>query len=86
MDSKADEAEEHEESPSRSNEDGNGGDAREGSDSEVDSPAQLQRIGSGRGSLKVVHRGVPVPGQGKGTMVDVRRSLSGGHGMSRPSP
>ena len=38
VDSEADEAEEHKESPSRSNEDGSGGDAREGSDFEVDSP------------------------------------------------
>ena len=38
MDSEVDEAEEHEKSPSRSNEDGSGGDAREGSDSEVHSP------------------------------------------------
>ena len=82
VEEEADEAEEHEESPSRSNEDG--GDAREGSDSEVDSPAQLRRTRSGRGSRKAVHRGVLVLGKGKGTMADVRRSLSGGQSM-RPA-
>ena len=78
VDSEADEAKEHEESPSRSNEDGSGGDAREGSDFEVDSPLQIQRTERGRGSREPVLRGVPVVGKGKGTMADVRRSLSGG--------
>ena len=81
VDSEADEAEEHKESPSRSNEDGNGGDAREGSDSEVDSPLQIRRTERGRGSREPVLRGVLVLGKGKGTMADVRRSLSGGQSM-----
>ena len=62
VDLEANEAEEHKKSPSRSNEDGSGGDAREGSNSEVDSLAQSQRTENGRGLLKVVHIGVPVPG------------------------
>ena len=66
MEEEADEAKEHEESPSRSNEDG--GNAIEGSDSEVDSLAQLRRTESGRGSRIAVHRGVPVVEKGKGTM------------------
>ena len=65
MDSEADEAEEHEESPSRSNEDGIGGDAREGSDSEVDSRLQIQRTERSRGSREPVLRGVPMVGKGK---------------------
>ena len=81
MDSEADEVEEHKKSPSQSNEDGSGGDAREGSDSEVDSPFQIRRIERGRGSRKPVLRGVPVVGKGKGTMADVRRSLLGGQSM-----
>ena len=56
---------------------GNDGDTRRNSHSEVDNPLQIRRTETGRGSREPVHRGVLVRGKGKGTMADVRRSLSG---------
>ena len=83
MSKEVEEAEEEEESEGRNvREHGSGGDTKRDSGLKVDSPLQIRKTERRRGSREPVLRGIPVPGKGKGTMADVRRSLSGRRSMS----